>query len=123
MDKQVVSIWTLPGREPIPYVCGERQRELLKHQKGESDLVYHLGKWYLLATCEIDEPTPAEVDTWLGVDRGGINIAADGDGEIFQGGLVEARREWIARRRKELQKVGTQSARQQLPELACNQNR
>src|SRR5260221_8362434 len=52
-DKQTVSIWTLPGREAMPYVCGEHQHELLKHQHGESDLVYHRGKWYLLATCEI----------------------------------------------------------------------
>src|SRR5947207_14888686 len=64
-DKQTVSIWTLPVRETIPYVCGERQRELLEHQRGESDLVYHRGKWYLLATCELDEPTPAEVDRFL----------------------------------------------------------
>src|SRR5579871_1636884 len=38
-DKQIASIWTLPGREPMPYVCGERQAELMKHQHGESDLV------------------------------------------------------------------------------------
>ncbi len=122
-DKQTVSIWTLPGRETIPYVCGDRQRELLKHQKGESDLVYHRGKWYLLATCEIDEPTPAEVDKWLGVDRGIVNLAADSDGEIFQGDLVEARREWMARRTKELQRVGTKSARKRLRKLAGKQDR
>ncbi len=122
-DKQVVSIWTLPGRETISYVCGERQRELVEHQRGESDLVYHRGKWYLLATCEIDEPTPAEVDRFLGVDRGVTNLATDSDGEIYQGDLVEARREWIARRRKEIQQVGTKSARKRLRKLAGNQDR
>src|SRR5438094_4804154 len=109
-----VSIWLLPGREAIPYVCGDRQRELLEHQRGESDLVYHRGKWYLLATCELDEPTPAEVDRFLGVDRGVVNLATDSDGEIFQGDLVEARREWISRRRKEIQQVSTKSARKRL---------
>jgi IS605 OrfB family transposase len=122
-DKQLVSIWTLPGREPISYVCGEHQRELLQHQKGESDLVYHRGKWYLLATCEIDEPTPAEVDRWLGVDRGVVNLAADSDGEIYAGDLVEARREWITRRRKELQQTNTKSARKRLRKLAGKQDR
>ncbi len=122
-DQQVVSVWTLPGREVIPYVCGERQQEMLKHQHGESDLVYHRGKWYLLATCEIEEPTPAEVDTWLGVDRGVVNLAADSDGEMFQGDTVEARRIVIARRRKELQQVGTQSARRRLRKLAGKENR
>ncbi len=122
-DKQMVSIWTLPGREPIPYVCGAHQKELLKHQHGESDLVYHRGKWYLLATCELLEPTPAEVDHWLGIDRGIVNLAADSDGEIFQGDRVEARREWITRRRKELQQVGTKSARKRLRKLAGKQDR
>src|SRR5258708_11394328 len=70
-DQQRVSIWTLSGRETIAYVCGDRQKEMLKHQHGESDLVYHRGQWYLLATCEILEPTPDETDGWLGVDLGG----------------------------------------------------
>lgn len=122
-DKQIASIWTLPGRESVPYVCGEPQRELMEHQHGESDLVYHRGQWYLLATCEIDDPTPAESDGWLGIDRGVINLAADSDGEIFQGKEVEARREWITRRRKELQQVGTKSARRRLRKLAGKQTR
>ncbi|MEP7288196.1 MAG: hypothetical protein ABI947_20775 [Chloroflexota bacterium] len=75
-DQQVVSIWTLSGRETIPYVCGDRQHELLKHQHGESDLVYHRGHWYVLATCEIDDPTPDEIDRWLGGAVGG-NVDAD----------------------------------------------
>ena len=35
---QSVSIWTLSGREAMSYTCGARQAELLKHQRGESDL-------------------------------------------------------------------------------------
>src|SRR5918911_1743954 len=31
-----VSIWTLSGRQAIPFVCGEHQRELLITQRGET---------------------------------------------------------------------------------------
>ena len=38
-----VSIWTLDGRQAIPFVCGERQRQLLATQRGESDLALVTG--------------------------------------------------------------------------------
>src|ERR1700733_12865589 len=42
-----VNIWTLGGRQNIAYVAGPRQIEQLKQRQGESDLIYHRGKWYL----------------------------------------------------------------------------
>src|SRR5262249_307633 len=33
-----ISIWTLEGRQPIAFVCGERQRAMLQTRQGESDL-------------------------------------------------------------------------------------
>lgn len=41
-----ISIWTLDGRHNIPFTCGARQRAMLAHQKGESDLVYRRGAWF-----------------------------------------------------------------------------
>src|SRR5438874_1695308 len=35
-----VSIWTLDGRQEIPFVCGERQRALLANRRGETDLAF-----------------------------------------------------------------------------------
>src|SRR5699024_2138336 len=32
-----VSLWLLAGREKIGYVCGDHQRQLLEHRKGEVD--------------------------------------------------------------------------------------
>jgi putative transposase len=122
-DKRFVSIWTLTGRETIPYVCGERQHELLKHQHGESDLVYHRGKWYLLATCEIQEPTPAEVDTWLGIDRGVVNVATDSDGNIYTGARVEQRRKRYSSQRRDLQKRNTHSSHRRLKQMSGKQAR
>ncbi len=76
-----VSIWTVGGRERIPFVCDDRTLALLKHRRGESELVYRNGKWYLLATVEVEELPPGTPEDWLGVDLGVVNIATDSDGE------------------------------------------
>ena len=70
----LVSIWTVGGRQAIPFVCGERQRMLLEHQRGESDLVFVSGSWYLFATCEVETPELFEADSALGIDLGVTNI-------------------------------------------------
>ena len=68
MPAKKVSIWTLDGRLSIPFSAGERQMRHLAYQQGESDLVLHRGEWYLLATCDIPEPTEQETNEVLGVD-------------------------------------------------------
>src|SRR5689334_11878207 len=107
----------------MPYQCGDRQRELLKHQKGESDLWYSGGAFYLLATCEIDEPTPEEVKTFLGVDGGLVNIATDSDGDVHRANHVNPVRYRHRRLRQNLQKKGTHSARRRLRKLAGQEYR
>lgn len=122
-DNQTVSIWTLPGRETIPFVCGERQKHLLLSRQGESDLVYRRGMFFLLVTCNVDEPTPDDVDDVLGVDLGIVNLATDSDGEIFSGTAVDKRRQWYGKRRGALQSVGTRSAKRRLKKLSGGQRR
>ena len=80
LDRQAVSIWSVEGRLSIPFAAGPRQLELLKTRQGESDLVFHRGKFYLFATCNVEEPDPIDVDGALGVDLGVTNIAVDSDG-------------------------------------------
>ena len=122
-DKQLVTIWTLGGRQKTPYLCGEKQAKLLESQQGESDLVYRKGNFFLLAVCEIAEPTPQEIDEVLGVDFGIVNLATDSDGESFTGVQIESTRQWYAKRRAALQKVGTRSAHRRLRKLAGRQRR
>jgi len=118
-----VSIWTFDGRQAIPFVCGERQRELLVTQHGESDLAFVRGKWYLFVACEVETPEPIDTEGVLGVDLGIVNLAADSDGETFSGDRVERRRQWYAGRRQALQKVGTKSAKRRLRQLRGRQRR
>lgn len=83
-----VSLWTLDGRQAIPFVCGERQRALLRTRQGESDLLFHRGNWYLLVTCDAQEPDPQDVDDVLGIDLGVTNIASDSDGTIHSSRMM-----------------------------------
>jgi len=110
----LVSIWTLGGRQKIPFVSGEHQRRLLAYRKGEADLAYIRKKWFLVCTCEVPETEAFEPEDWLGVDLGIVNIAADSDGENFSGQAVELRRRVMAHRRRNLQRKGTRAARHKL---------
>jgi len=65
-----VSIWTVGGRQTIPFAAGEYQRRLLATRQGETDLAYVGGEFYLFATVNIEEPDPVEVRGVLGVDLG-----------------------------------------------------
>jgi putative transposase len=123
MSGSEVSIWTLEGRQSIPFVCGERQRELLATQRGETDLALVRGKWYLFAACEVETPEPIDAEGILGVDLGIVNLATDSDGETFSGQHIERRRQRYLMRRQALQKVGAKSAKCRLRRLAGRQRR
>lgn len=118
-----VSIWLLSGREKIAYVCGEHQRKLLEHRKGEVDLMYVRGKWYLCAVCDFDDPKLLTPDGMLGVDLGIVNIATDSLGNQYSGARVEAYRARYARRRAILQRVGTRAAKRRLKNMSGKQKR
>jgi IS605 OrfB family transposase len=118
-----ISIWTLNGRQAVSFVCGERQRRMLATRQGESDLLYHRGAWYLLVTCEVEEPDPQDVDDVLGIDLGVSNIATDSDGAIYSGSTVKSMRYRHRRLRDKLQKKGTLSAKRRLRALSGQEAR
>jgi putative transposase len=99
-----VSILTLTGRQCMPCVCSERQRAMLTFQKGQSDLVYRAGRFYLLACVEIAEAAPLKVGDYLGVDMGLANLASTSDGQHFAGTGVDAVRLRYFLRRQRLQR-------------------
>lgn len=105
------------------YSTGVRQLEWLKFQQGESDLVYSGGKFYLLATCEVPEPTPEDVDGYLGVDLGITEIATDSLQTSYSGAQVKRVRRKHRRLRKSLQKCGSRSAKRKLKKLSGREAR
>lgn len=109
-----VSLWTLEGREKIPMVLGGYQRERMDRQRGEADLIYRDGRFYLSVTLDVPEPDAFTPTGTLGVDLGIVNIATTSDGNTHTGETVEACRSRYAKRRAVLQSVGTRSARRKL---------
>lgn len=118
-----VSIWTLTGRMTIPFACGEHQRGLLKTRQGESDLVAFRDKFFLSATCEVDEPTPQDLEGVLGLDLGIKNIAVDSDGEIHSASAINNVRYRHRRLRQKLQRKGTKAAKRRLKALSGRESR
>jgi IS605 OrfB family transposase len=107
----------------LPFVCGERQRELLRGQRGESDLILFNGSFYLFATCDVEEPEPNEVLDVLGVDLGIANIAVDSDGQVRSGSQIKSVRYRHRRLRQKLQVKGTKSSRRRLKRLSGKEAR
>lgn len=118
-----VSIWTMGGRMTIPFVCGEHQRELLRTRQGESDLVVFRDKFFLSATCEVEEPIPQDIHGILGIDLGVKNIAVDSDGEIHSASTINNVRYRHRRLRAKLQHKGTHAAKRRLKALSGHEAR
>lgn len=121
LTKKRVSIWTVDGRMKIEYVGGKHNEALLVYQKGESDLLYTNGKFFLLATCDIPDNETHVPENILGVDLGIVTLATDSDGQSFSGAKMEATRQWYQKRRSVLQSIGTKSAKRRLKKLSGKQ--
>lgn len=109
-----VSLWSMDGRLAIPFACGERQREALAFQRGETDLVYRDGEWFLFTTVDVPDVKEREAVGWLGVDLGIVNIATDSEGNTYGGAELNGRRKKNQRLRKKLQKKGGRAAKRLL---------
>lgn len=109
-----VSIATLGEREKIPFAVGGYHEQYLNRIRGQADLVYRDGDFYLLQTVELPDPPKGDAADFLGVDLGIKNIAVDSDGETFSGGTVNGLRKRHAKLRARLQSKGTKSAKRLL---------
>jgi putative transposase len=123
MADLTVSIWTVEGRQRIPFTCGERQRVLLQSHRGECDLCLVGGKFYLFAACAVETPATLEVSDVLGVDLGVKNIAVDSDGIVHSSAQVNGLRHRQRRLRQKLQAKGTRSAKRLLKKRSTKETR
>ena len=107
----------------MPFVCGERQRALLAYPRGESDLIFHKGKWFLNITIEVPEEKEIEAIDVLGVDLGIVEIAVDSDGNKYSGAKLNKVRHRNRALRRKLQRVGTKSAKRLLKKRSRKEQR
>jgi putative transposase len=121
LDK--VSLWTLAGRMILPLVYGEYQGERFDRLKGQVDLVYRTGTFFLYATVELPDRAPVEVNEFLGVDLGIVNIATDSDGKTYSGEPIERVRRRHHGNRKRFQRRRTKGAKKRLRMLAGREAR
>jgi predicted transposase len=123
------SLLTLDGRIEVPFRFGAYQAARLDRIRGQADLLYRNGTFYLACTVDAPEPASDEVSEYLGVDLGVVNIASTSDGEIVnQGqGIVHAHvntvRARYARLRAKLQKKRTKSAMRLLKKRSGRERR
>jgi IS605 OrfB family transposase len=121
LDK--VSLWTLAGRMILPLAYGEYQGQRFDRIKGQVDLIYRGGKFFLYTTVDLPEDVPIAVEDFLGVDLGIVNLATDSEGTTYTGEAVEKVRRRHHRNRKKLQSKGTRGANKRLKKLAGREGR
>ena len=120
---EAVSILTLEGREIIPVILGGYQAARLNRVRGQADLLYQGGKFYLCAVIEASEEPMLEVTEYLGVDLGIVEIASDSDGNSYSGKQVNTLRAHHANIRSKLQAKGTKSAKRLLVKRSLKESR
>jgi hypothetical protein len=107
----------------VPFRFGAYQQSRMDAIKGQADLLYRNGTFYLAVTLEVPTPTPDEVTDTLGIDLGIVNLATDSEGESFSGEVVEQNRKRHHALRQRLQKHGTKSAKRHLKKLSGKEAR
>jgi putative transposase len=100
-----ISILTVNGREHIPIVFGEYQKERFDRCKGQVDIVYRDKKFYVLASADFPEKAPIKPKDFIGVDLGVARIATTSDNKSYSGTKVEEVRQRYFSRRQTLQKA------------------
>lgn len=111
-----VSIWSISGRIRIPFIC--HNSRYLPYIKGEADLVYKKGKFYLFQTVEIPDVEIEDIEEFIGVDFGITDIAVTSDGVKHSAEWLNQYREKRQDIRSSIQRKGTKGAKKLLKRLS-----
>jgi putative transposase len=112
----IVSLWAIGGRIKIPFVC--HNRNYLPYIKGEADLVYKKGKFYLFQTVDVPEEDVEDIEEFIGVDFGLTTLVSTSDGIEHSADWINQYREKRQKVRSSIQRKGTRSSRRLLKRLS-----
>jgi len=112
----VVSLWCIGGRQKIDFVC--HNPNYIPYIKGEADLVYKKGKFYLFQTVDVPEEDVEDVEEFIGVDLGLTTIAHTSDNVEFSADGLNEYREHRQKVRSSIQSKGTKGAKRLLKRLS-----
>jgi len=123
MEKQRLSILTLEGREEISFKVGESGRVALQHQKGECDLFFSRGAFFLNVCCQVPVEEKIKCEDVIGVDLGICQLATTSDGRSFDGKEIQTVHQRNQAARDGLQKKGTRAAKRKLKKRSGREKR
>ena len=112
----IVSLWCIGGRQKINFVC--HNPAYLPYIKGEADLVYKKGKFYLFQTVDIPEQDIDDIEAFIGVDFGLHDIVVTSDGVKHSADWINSYREHRQKVRSSIQRKGTRNSRKLLKRLS-----
>lgn len=114
--KGIVSIWCVGGRQKVPFTCFNK--EYLPYIKGEADLVYRKGKFFLFQCVDIPNTHIKTVSDFTGVDFGITSIVETSDGVTHSSNTLNGYREKRQKIRSSIQSKGTRSSKRLLKRLS-----
>jgi IS605 OrfB family transposase len=117
----IASIWTVGGRLKIPYIC--HNPAYIPYIKGEADLVFKKGKFYLFQACEVPEDDIKNVEEFIGCDFGLVDICTLSTGKSFNSKKLNDYREKKEKIRGSIQRKGTKGAKKLLKRLSGRERR
>lgn len=111
-----ISLWVIGGRIKVPFIC--HNKKYIPYIKGEADLIFKKGKFYLFQTVEVPEEDIKDIEDFIGVDFGITDIAVTSDGKKYSSKTLNDYREKRQRIRSSIQSKGTKSAKRLLKRLS-----
>ena len=110
------SIWTIGKRQKIPFAC--HNKEYMSYIKGEADLVYKKGKFFLYQTVDIPEAEEKVSDAIVGLDFGITDIVCTSEGKTYSSNALNEYRERRLKIRGSIQSKGTRGCKKLLKRLS-----